>query len=287
MARHGHGAAVRPPSPLHDDTGASSISRPQAAVTSRAVATSMVEQSIRTAPGSLAAAMPPSPSQASRTCRPAGSMVMTTSAPRAASAAEAAGAMPAAAAASRAAGTMSKAVTWWPAFARFRAIGAPMLPSPTKPMRAMRPFPPAYFLAAQSGPAGRRPEAARPDKAVKGGNKASFRCLDRVEMLQTSIPAAPRLPAVAPSAPRAVVLALACAVCVGIFFRNQIANGFTLLLGDRHDAVIALSILEHWRNVLAGAAEWSRTAYFHPVPGTLGRSEERRVGKECRSRWSP
>ena len=59
-------------------------------------------------------------------------------------------------------------------------------------------------------------------------------------------------------------------LCVGVFFRNQIANGFTLLLGDRHDAVIALSIMEHWRNVLAGAAEWSRTAYFHPVPGTLG-----------------
>jgi hypothetical protein len=63
---------------------------------------------------------------------------------------------------------------------------------------------------------------------------------------------------------------LACALCVGAFFRNQIANGFTLLLGDRHDAVIALSILEHWRNVLAGAAEWSRTGYFHPVPDTLG-----------------
>ena len=66
------------------------------------------------------------------------------------------------------------------------------------------------------------------------------------------------------------MLVLVCALCVGVFFRNQIANGFSLLLGDRHDAVIALSIMEHWRNVLAGAAEWSRTAYFHPVPGTLG-----------------
>jgi hypothetical protein len=92
-------------------------------------------------------------------------------------------------------------------------------------------------------------------------------------MLPASVPAAPpRAPAAAPTPAllRAAVLALACALCVGIFFRHQIANGFTLLLGDRHDAVIALSILEHWRNVLAGAAEWSRTAYFHPVPGTLG-----------------
>src|SRR5215212_6266644 len=69
---------------------------------------------------------------------------------------------------------------------------------------------------------------------------------------------------------RGVVLALACAACVAVFFRNQIANGFTLLFGDRHDAVIALSIMEHWRNVLVGVTEWSRTAYFHPVPGTLG-----------------
>jgi hypothetical protein len=89
-------------------------------------------------------------------------------------------------------------------------------------------------------------------------------------MLQASVPVAPRAPVVAPSVLRGAVLALACAVCVCVFFRNQIANGFTLLLGDRHDAVIALSILEHWRNVLAGAAEWSRTAYFHPVPDTLG-----------------
>ena len=30
-----------------------------------------------------------------------------------------------------------------------------------------------------------------------------------------------------------------------------------------------------------------RHAGSSPVLGTLGRSEERRVGKECRSRWSP
>lgn len=89
-------------------------------------------------------------------------------------------------------------------------------------------------------------------------------------MLQASLPAAPRAPVVAPDLLRGTALALACALCVGVFFRHQLANGFTLLLGDRHDAVIALSILEHWRNVFAGAAEWSRTAYFHPVPDALG-----------------
>jgi hypothetical protein len=90
-------------------------------------------------------------------------------------------------------------------------------------------------------------------------------------MLPVSVPVTLRArAAIAPSVLRAAVLVLVCALCVGVFFRNQIANGFSLLLGDRHDAVIALSIMEHWRNVLAGAAEWSRTAYFHPVPGTLG-----------------
>ena len=45
---------------------------------------------------------------------------------------------PAAAKASSAAGTRSKPATWWPAFSRLRAIGPPILPSPTKPIRAMR-----------------------------------------------------------------------------------------------------------------------------------------------------
>lgn len=77
------------------------------------------------------------------------------------------------------------------------------------------------------------------------------------------------MPTRRPAAEAAAVV-LAMLLCLAVFFRSQLADGFTLLLGDRHDAVIQLSILEHWRNVLRGTAEWSRTAYFHPVPGTLG-----------------
>ncbi len=69
---------------------------------------------------------------------------------------------------------------------------------------------------------------------------------------------------------QATAVALGLVLCIAIFFRSQLLDGFTLLLGDRHDAVIELSILEHWRNVLRGTADWTRTAYFHPVPGTLG-----------------
>jgi hypothetical protein len=63
---------------------------------------------------------------------------------------------------------------------------------------------------------------------------------------------------------------MAAILCLGFFFRGQIGNGFTLLLGDRHDGVIELAILEHWWNVLRGLEPWDRTAWFHPVPATLG-----------------
>jgi hypothetical protein len=74
-----------------------------------------------------------------------------------------------------------------------------------------------------------------------------------------------------PTWTRAVLVLVACVACVAVFFRGQIADGFTLLLGDRHDGVIALAIMEHWSNWLHGrAAAWDVTRYFHPVPATLG-----------------
>ncbi len=70
---------------------------------------------------------------------------------------------------------------------------------------------------------------------------------------------------------RGVLGTLACLACLAVFFRGQIADGFTLLIGDRHDGVIALAIMEHWGNWLRGQAiGWDRTFYFHPVPATLG-----------------
>jgi hypothetical protein len=72
------------------------------------------------------------------------------------------------------------------------------------------------------------------------------------------------------AAARTLVATLCGALCLAFFFRGQLGNGFTLLLGDRHDGVIALAILEHWYNVLRGIESWDRTAYFHPVPATLG-----------------
>jgi hypothetical protein len=80
-----------------------------------------------------------------------------------------------------------------------------------------------------------------------------------------------RRPATLSRPAEAALVLLACAAALAVFFRGQIAEGFTLLIGDRHDGVIALSILEHWANWLSGRAiAWDRTFYFHPVPATLG-----------------
>lgn len=55
-----------------------------------------------------------------------------------------------------------------------------------------------------------------------------------------------------------------------LFFRTPILSGFDLGFSDRSDGMIEISILEHWRNVLSGAATWNATGYFYPYTGTLG-----------------
>src|SRR3979490_1096985 len=71
------------------------------------------------------------------TCLPAGSMVMTTSAPFTAATELSAIAAPSALACSREAPTKSNAITLSPALTRLAAIGPPMLPSPTNATLAM------------------------------------------------------------------------------------------------------------------------------------------------------
>ena len=54
------------------------------------------------------------------------------------------------------------------------------------------------------------------------------------------------------------------------FFRHPLANGFTTLYGDSYDALIEVSILNHWYNVFTQGAAWKLTDYFYPYAGTLG-----------------
>ncbi|MDQ1158374.1 hypothetical protein QE385_002701 [Sphingomonas sp. SORGH_AS 950] len=60
------------------------------------------------------------------------------------------------------------------------------------------------------------------------------------------------------------------ALAMAIFFRRVIASGFDLGFGERGDALIEMTILEHWRNVLSGVSPWDAAFYFHPYGGSLG-----------------
>jgi len=72
---------------------------------------------------------------------------------------------------------------------------------------------------------------------------------------------------------RALVLFLTLALVLFLQFRAQIFNGFSVLYGDRYDAAIMTTILEHWSNVLHGRAPWSQLYYFYPYEKTLGHTD--------------
>lgn len=67
-----------------------------------------------------------------------------------------------------------------------------------------------------------------------------------------------------------MALAGAYAASLLLFFRMSALSGFDRGFSDRADGIIEISLLEHWRNVLVGAARWDMPGYFHPYPATLG-----------------
>jgi hypothetical protein len=74
-------------------------------------------------------------------------------------------------------------------------------------------------------------------------------------------------------------LALAALFCLTLLavlfmqFRAQIFNGFTVLYGDRYDAAIVATIMEHWSSVVRGDAMWSQLNYFYPYTKTLAQTD--------------
>ncbi|MEP9360369.1 hypothetical protein [Sphingomonas sp. KR3-1] len=73
------------------------------------------------------------------------------------------------------------------------------------------------------------------------------------------------------SLPAKLALAFcAWAASILIVFRDSFASGFDLGFGNRGDALIEISILEHWRAVFTGLAAWNQPIYFHPYGDTLG-----------------
>src|SRR5882757_1968861 len=128
-------APLAPPVP--PDTGASTEAMPCFAASAWAcfaLSTSMVEQSMISAPFAIDGM---TSVQTEITCLPAGSMVMTTSAPLTAPTELSAIAAPSAFACLREASTRSNATTLWPALTRLAAIGPPILPRPMNAMLAM------------------------------------------------------------------------------------------------------------------------------------------------------
>ena len=69
---------------------------------------------------------------------------------------------------------------------------------------------------------------------------------------------------------RAMLVALTFAAAMAFCLRDVLFSGFELGFGDRADALIEISILEHWRNVLHGVGDWRTPLYFHPYGDTLG-----------------
>lgn len=68
----------------------------------------------------------------------------------------------------------------------------------------------------------------------------------------------------------AVAFLLTYCIAMALFFRGVLRSGFDRGFSDRADGIIEISILEHWRNVLIGAAPWNVTNAFYPYPATLG-----------------
>ena len=66
---------------------------------------------------------------------------------------------------------------------------------------------------------------------------------------------------------------------ISLFARLALAIGFLSAVADR---------LGLWTPLLGSEnVVWGNMESFTAYTGVLLRSEERRVGKECRSRWSP
>ncbi len=62
----------------------------------------------------------------------------------------------------------------------------------------------------------------------------------------------------------------ACAACLLVIYRVQVFSGGRWLLGDVVDARIAMTLGEHWFNVLRGMEVWNQPLYFFPASDVLG-----------------
>ncbi len=68
----------------------------------------------------------------------------------------------------------------------------------------------------------------------------------------------------------ALLVLLGAVLSLAVLLRVQIETGFALVTGDIYDGRIAISLEQHWFNVLRGIEHWNRPGYFYPHGDTLG-----------------
>ena len=66
---------------------------------------------------------------------------------------------------------------------------------------------------------------------------------------------------------------LVCLMALGVFFRDFLGSGFNLVAGDNGDSRFDIAILEHWRAVGQGHAEFTSPNFYWPQRGVLGYSD--------------
>jgi hypothetical protein len=72
---------------------------------------------------------------------------------------------------------------------------------------------------------------------------------------------------------RIFLLGISLTFCLLVLIRYQIINEFSLLQGDRYDAVIVVNILEHWFDVFSGVSSWTEVNYFYPYTKTIAQTD--------------
>ncbi len=75
---------------------------------------------------------------------------------------------------------------------------------------------------------------------------------------------------------RALRILLLSGICVALVVFldwRAIQSGFAVLPGDRYDAVILATILEHWFSFFRGGTSWSEVGYFYPYTRTIAQTD--------------
>ena len=72
---------------------------------------------------------------------------------------------------------------------------------------------------------------------------------------------------------RFLLIVLFLILCLIVLTRYELLSEFAILPGDKYDAVISATILEHWFHVFSGNANWSQVSYFFPYTKTIAQTD--------------